>query len=179
VTDPAPAAPNTEQPGLAERLLGATEPVRRALYPVVVAVVALLVAYGVIDAERAPLWIGLAVAILGPAAVETARAVAWSPASVTAYGASWSAALDDEYARGVADALERTPERVAAEVIDDEPGEHAAPEPEPGTVQLERAEPVTGMMRAPSRATRCREVDDGKRCLLTRDHEGPHMMTTG
>lgn len=162
-TDPAP--------NVLERVLGQTEPVRRALYPVVVAVLALLVAYGILDDNLVPVWLGVAAALLGTGGIEAARRVAWAPATVVAEANAWQAALDDEYARGVADAVGRTPEKVAAEVLDDEPGEHAAPEPEP--------EPATGMMTAPSRATRCREVDDGRRCLLTREHTGPHMMTTG
>lgn len=170
------------RPSILERLLGDTEPVRRALYPVVVTVVALLVAYGLVDAETVPLWLALAATVLGVGGTEAARRVAYAPATVVAYGASWHAALDDEYARGVADALERTPERVAHEVLDDEPGEHAAPEPAPATptgeptAALERQDAPTGLMRAPSRATRCREVDDGRRCVLTRDHTGPHMI---
>lgn len=190
--NPSPARPST-----LERLLGDTEPVRRALYPVVVAVVALLVAYGLIDAETVPLWLALAVTVLGIGGTEAARAVAYAPATVADEAHAWQAALDDEYARGVADALERTPDQVAAEVLDDEPGEHAAPEaydtgsPDevgpgfvpmrteptgPATEYLERAELPTGLMRAPSRADRCREVDDGERCMLQRDHAGPHMI---
>jgi hypothetical protein len=154
-----------------ERLLGDTEPIRRALYPVVVAVVALLVAYGLLDAQRVPLWLGLAVAVLGPGGIEAARQVAYAPATVAEYGAGWHAALADEYTRGVADGQH-------PEVVDDVPGEHAADRGEP-TDALEAQDAPTGLlMRAPSRATRCREVDDGRRCVLARDHFGPHHMTT-
>lgn len=174
-----------------ERLLGDTEPIRRALYPVVVAVVALLVAYGLLDAETVPLWLALAVAVLGPGGIEAARRVAWAPATVGRYAEDWQAALADEYARGLADGFERT------SGVHDEPGEHAAPEvrtadgaevdayleraEQPGepTEGLERQDAPTGLMRAPSRATRCREVDDGRRCVLTRDHSGPHSMPSG
>jgi hypothetical protein len=159
-----------------ERLLGDTEPVRRALYPIVVAVVALLVAYGLLDAERVPLWLALAVAVLGIGGTEAARRVAYAPATVAEYGAEWHRALADEYERGVADGM-----RAPAEVIDDEPGQHAV-DREPGepTEALPAQDAPTGLlMRAPSRATRCREVDGGRRCVLARDHEGPHHMTTG
>jgi len=164
-----------------ERILGDTEPVRRALYPVLVAVVGLLVAYGLLDAERVPLWLALGVAVLGVGGTEAARHVAYAPATVVEYGRGWQAALDDEYARGVAAGLERTPERVAQEILDDDPGEHAVDRvrDEDATGQLEAQDAPTGLMRAPSRATRCRTVEEGRRCYLTRDHEGPHLMTTG
>jgi hypothetical protein len=164
-TTPAPRSP-------LERLLGDTEPIRRALYPVVVAVVALLVAYGLLDAERVPLWLGLAVAILGPGGIEAARRVAYAPATVRDYGAGWREALDEEIARR--EALEvRALEQL------DEPGQHAADRGE-ATEQLEAQDAPTGLlMRAPSRATRCREVDGGRRCVLAREHPGPHHMTTG
>jgi len=87
-TEP-PAAPRT----LLERLLGDTEPVRRALYPVLVAVVALLVFYGRLDAGSVPLWLALAVAALGIGGTEAARAVAYSPATV-------GVVAEDEFARG-------------------------------------------------------------------------------
>lgn len=50
------------------------EPVRKYLYGLLAPVVAVLVAYGVVDSESAPLWIALATAVLGVGAVETARA---------------------------------------------------------------------------------------------------------
>jgi len=165
--------PSTPSPSTLERLLGESEPVRRALYPVVVAVCALLVAYGLLDAERVPLWLALAVAVLGPGGIEAARRVAWAPATVGAYAVQWRSALENEYARGIEDGL-----RHAAEVGNDEPGEHAADRGEP-TEALPAQEAPTGLMRAPSRATRCREIDEGRRCKLTRDHDGPHLMTTG
>lgn len=158
--------PATPAQSRVEQLLGSTEPIRRALYPIAVALVALLVGYGIIDDQRAVLWIGLAVAVLVPGGIEAARRVAYSPASVVEYGREWQAAAEDEYARGVTAGLERTPDKVAQEIIDDEPGEHAEDRP-------------TGTMRAQSRATRCREIEDGRRCLLVRGHTGPHHMTTG
>jgi hypothetical protein len=175
VTDtPAPADDRSRL----EKLLGDTEPVRRALYPVVVAVVALLVAYGLLDAETVPLWLALAVAVLGTGGIEGARRVAWAPATVATFGAEWRAALEDEYARGVTAGLQRTPEIVAAEILDDEPGEHAVDRVRVDDAAVQREAP-TGILRAPSRATRCREVDDGRRCVLAREHAGPHMMTAG
>lgn len=169
MSDPQPATvPTTVPIGTLERVLGSTEPIRRALYPVIVAVVALLVGYGLVGPELAPLWIGLAVAVLGPAATEAARAVAFAPATVDDQSAAWSLALDNEYARGVAAGLERTPDRVAHEVLDDEPGEHS-------TDRLRTAAPRPAL----TRSERCREVEGGARCVLTREHAGPHMMTTG
>lgn len=50
-----------------------SEPVRTALYPVLVAIIGLLVAYGVLDEQGASLWLALAVAILGVSGVEVAR----------------------------------------------------------------------------------------------------------
>ena len=50
------------------------EPVRVWIYSVLVALVAVLVAYGVIDSEQAPLWIALGAAVLGVAGTEAARA---------------------------------------------------------------------------------------------------------
>lgn len=147
-----PAAPNDTL----ERLLGSTEPLRRALYPVAVALVALLVGYGVVDGERAALWIGLVVAVLVPGGIEAARRVTFAPATVYAEARAWQAALDDAGAR--------TPDQLAAELLDDEPGEHAAPEP------------ITEQL-AVSRLDRCREVEHGRRCRL-RPHEatGPGGM---
>jgi hypothetical protein len=185
-------APVVERSRL-ERLLGETEPVRRALYPVVVCVVALLVAYGLLDAERVPLWLALAVAILGPGSIEAARAVAWAPATVADYGAGWHEALAGEYRRGVHDGMtaahERTPDEVAHELLDDTPGQHAVDRPRgdlDATGLLPRVDdatvprdPATGLLRAPSRAQRCREVEDGRRCALPREHGGPHHMSTG
>lgn len=137
-----------------EWLLGDTEPVRRALYGVLVPAVALLVAYGVLADVRAPLWIALGTAILGPAATESARAIAWSPRTAVEYGERWQEHAEAEYARGVNTALERTPEIVADEV-----GEHAADR------------------YATTRANRCRSVESGRRCLLVREHRGPHLTT--
>lgn len=50
------------------------EPVRKYLYGLLVPLAAVLVAYGVLDGESAPLWIALATAVLGVPAVEAARA---------------------------------------------------------------------------------------------------------
>lgn len=89
-------------------------PVRLALYPVVVIVVALLVAYGVVAAERAPLWLALAAAVLGVTGTEAARRVAYSPNTVAAIRSRWVDHARSEYARGVADAVHQTPDRIAA-----------------------------------------------------------------
>lgn len=50
-----------------------SEPVRTYLYPVLIAVVALLVGYGILEQEQGALWIGLGAALLGVPAVEKAR----------------------------------------------------------------------------------------------------------
>jgi hypothetical protein len=164
----------TPVPSALERVLGETEPVRRALYPVVVCVVALLVAYGLLDAERVPLWLALAVAVLGIGGTEAARAVAYAPATYTGDAETWRAALTEERARR---------EALETELLErDEPGAHAADRARgdvDATGVIPAQEAPTGLMRAPSRAMRCREVDEGRRCLLTRDHEGPHKMPTG
>jgi hypothetical protein len=55
------------------RRLRASEPVRLYLYGVGLALVALLVAYGIVAAEFAPLWVALLVALLGVPATESAR----------------------------------------------------------------------------------------------------------
>jgi RsiW-degrading membrane proteinase PrsW (M82 family) len=52
---------------------GVPEPVRKYLYGLLAPVVAVLVAYGIVDGESAPLWIALATAVLGVPAVEVAR----------------------------------------------------------------------------------------------------------
>lgn len=49
------------------------EPVRAYLYGLLAPVVAVLVGYGFLDNESAPLWIALATAVLGVPAVELAR----------------------------------------------------------------------------------------------------------
>lgn len=50
------------------------EPVRVYVYTVLVAVVAILVVYGILDSEQAPLWLALAAAVVSVPAVEGARA---------------------------------------------------------------------------------------------------------
>jgi hypothetical protein len=50
-----------------------TEPVRAYLYPVLLAVVGVLVGYGIIEQTQAALWIALGAALLGVPAVERAR----------------------------------------------------------------------------------------------------------
>jgi hypothetical protein len=49
------------------------EPVRKYLYTLLVPVVAVLIYFGIVDNESAPLWIGLVTALLGVPAVEVAR----------------------------------------------------------------------------------------------------------
>lgn len=144
-------------PTVLERALGDTEPLRRALYPIAVALVALLVGYGVVDGEQAPLWLSLAVAVLMPGGIEVARRVVFAPATVYAEAHAWQAALTDrvdaEFARGVA----------VGQGFGDEPGEHAA-------------DRTPTQEFAVSRADRCREVEDGRRCRL-RPHGGaPHKF---
>lgn len=55
------------------RHLRASEPVRLYVYGVGLAVLALFVAYGLVAAEQAPLWLALLVALLGVPATESAR----------------------------------------------------------------------------------------------------------
>lgn len=54
--------------------MGRFEPVRVWLYGLIAPIVAVLVAYGVVDDEAAPLWIALATAVLTIAGAEAARA---------------------------------------------------------------------------------------------------------
>ena len=49
------------------------EPLRIYLGGVLAALVAVLVAYGIIDGDQAPLWIALGTAVLGIGGVEAAR----------------------------------------------------------------------------------------------------------
>lgn len=51
-----------------------TEPVRSYLYTLLAPVVALLVYYGILNEQGAPLWTAVAVAVLGVGATEIARA---------------------------------------------------------------------------------------------------------
>lgn len=51
----------------------ATEPVRVYLYGIVLAVLLVLVAYGLLTAELVPLWAGLAAAVLLAPGIEAAR----------------------------------------------------------------------------------------------------------
>lgn len=55
------------------RRLRASEPVRLYLYGVGLALLALLVGYGLVDGAQAPLWVALLVALLGVPATESAR----------------------------------------------------------------------------------------------------------
>jgi len=95
-----------DTPTLVERVLGETEPVRRALYPMIVAAVALLVFYGRLSAESVPLWLALAVAVLGIGGTELARNGAYAPKTVAQIKA-------EQYGHGVADALSRTADQLA------------------------------------------------------------------
>lgn len=55
------------------RSLRASEPVRLYLYGVGLAVLLVLIGYGLLDGAKAALWSGLLVAVLGVPAVEGAR----------------------------------------------------------------------------------------------------------
>lgn len=55
------------------KLLHESNPVRLYVYSLLVPVLAVLVAFGVVDATQVPLYIALGTAILGVAATETAR----------------------------------------------------------------------------------------------------------
>lgn len=94
---------------------GETEPVRRALYPTAVAVVALLVGYGVLSTHLAALWLAVVAAVLIPGAAELARGGAWAPASV---GDAVAEARKEAFADGVRAMTRRTPDQVATEVLD-------------------------------------------------------------
>ena len=52
----------------------AAEPVRLYLYGVLLAVLALLVAYGVLTAELVPVWVALVTAVVMAPGIEKARA---------------------------------------------------------------------------------------------------------
>jgi hypothetical protein len=132
---PAAEAPARE-PGWWARL-GDTEPIRRALWPVAVAIVTLLGGYGILTERTGALWLGLAAAILSAGGGELARGIAWAPGSVDERDLEWFARLDAwrdyEYERGVAD----------GQGMGDEPGEHAAPDlPAPATEQIRAVRPT-------------------------------------
>jgi len=97
-----------DEPTIIERVLGDTQPVRRALYPVIVAAVALLVFYGRLSAESVPLWLALAVAVLGIGGTELARQGVYAPRTV-------QRARSEAYGHGVADGMTQTPDRLASE----------------------------------------------------------------
>jgi hypothetical protein len=104
--EPGRHAADEPAPGLLERWQ-ATEPIRVALYPIAATVVALLVGYGLLTPERAPLWLNVVAAITGGAlpviGAELARRQAWSPATVRATVDEWR---EHEYAEGYTDATE-------------------------------------------------------------------------
>jgi hypothetical protein len=104
--EPGRHAADEPEPGLLERWQ-ATEPVRVALYPIAVAVVALLVGYGILTVERAELWLALVVAVVSGAlpimGAELARRQAWAPATVRSTVDEWR---EFEYREGYADARE-------------------------------------------------------------------------
>lgn len=50
-----------------------SEPLRTYLYPILTALVGVLVGYGVLSEDQAPLWIALGAAVLGTAGTELAR----------------------------------------------------------------------------------------------------------
>lgn len=54
--------------------LAKSEPVRLYLYSLLAPVLAILVAFGVVDSEAVALWIALGTAVLGIPAIELARA---------------------------------------------------------------------------------------------------------
>lgn len=60
----------------------AAEPVRLYLYGVGLAVLLLLVGYGLVSAEQAPLWSGLLLAVALAPAVEKARSKVTPPAAL-------------------------------------------------------------------------------------------------
>lgn len=84
----------------------AAEPVRLALYPVIVSFVAWLVYRGLIVASEAPLILAVIAGLLGTAATEVARSQVDSPATVAERDRA-------AYAAGVRDALRATPDSIA------------------------------------------------------------------
>lgn len=86
----------------------AAEPVRLALYPVLVALVGVGVATGVMQEAIEPALRALFVAILGLAGTEVARGGVYAPKTVAELDA-------DAYAEGVRDAMGRTPDGIARE----------------------------------------------------------------
>lgn len=64
----------------------AREPVRIYVYGVLVALLALLVGYGVIDGDAAALWLGLGVAVASVPAVEGLRSQVSPARHVTTFG---------------------------------------------------------------------------------------------
>jgi hypothetical protein len=104
--EPGRHAADERPPSLLERWQ-ATEPIRVALYPVALAVVALLIGYGVLTVERAQLWLALVVAVVSGGlpimGAELARRTAWAPATVRSTVDEWR---EHEYAEGYADATE-------------------------------------------------------------------------
>ena len=146
--EPADSGPSRT---ILERLLGETEPVRRALYPVVIAAVALLVFYGRLDPNSVPLWLALAVGVLGLGGTEAARRVAWAPRTVgktvTAYAEAWREHAEAEFERGL---------------------DSAEGPVEPGPAESA----VTAELRVGAhRPDRCREVEGGRRCRLAPHRE--------
>lgn len=61
-----------------------TEPVRLYLYPVVLALLGVLVHYKIVEPEAVPLWTVFAGAVLAVGGVEKARSLVSSPATVNA-----------------------------------------------------------------------------------------------
>lgn len=84
-----------------------TEPVRTALYAVIVLVVGMLVARGVIVESLVPVILAGVAGALGVAGTEVARSIAYSPATVQAVRL-------EAYATGVRAALHATPDSAAA-----------------------------------------------------------------
>lgn len=107
------------------RKWGDAEPIRRAAWPVAVAIVALLGGYGVLTDERGLLWLGVVAAVLSAGGAELARLRAFAPATVAEGDLDWLEYVEKwreyEYERGLADAA----------AAHDAPGDHAAPEPPP------------------------------------------------
>jgi hypothetical protein len=104
--EPGRHAADEPPPGLLKRWQ-ATEPIRVALYPIALAVVALLVGYGLIAPDRAPLWVAVVAAIAGGGlpilGAELARRQAWAPATVRSTVDAWR---EHEYGEGFHDATE-------------------------------------------------------------------------
>lgn len=135
--EPGRHAADERPPGLLERWQ-ATEPVRVALYPVAVALVALLVGYDLVTPERAPLWLAVVAAVAGGGlpilGAEVARRQAWSPATVRRTVDEWR---EHEYGEGWNDGAEITRREFTTPTAEPLPATVESPEARPEPLEPE------------------------------------------